>query len=407
MSDSHSSPPPSPQPPPQAPPHPTPPYQVPGERRYPRSQIVPLLFVFVLLLGVFVAPYLVEQVQFSLVRGRLRAQAENARKMLDELPEPENRYRWVAQSLAPAVVGVKTERIVRGRHDELSFLFGLPGQYRAEGQGSGVVIDESGYVLTNNHVVDGAERVDVKLSDGQLIRDVKVVGTDPLTDIAVLKVDGGGLTAAQWGDSDDLQVGDSVLAIGSPFGLDQTVTAGIVSAKGRRGVVEDLSYQDFLQTDAALNPGNSGGPLVDMSGKVVGINTAIFGRRYQGISFAIPSQIVRDVYEQLLAKGAVSRGWLGVAMQELDEKLARQLGLEDTDGALVAGVMPGSPAERAGIEPGDVIVRWNDEEITSRGDLGLAVGGTRPGSQADVVLMRDGREIELTVTVGDRAEQEE
>jgi len=302
---------------------------------------------------------------------------------------------------------VKTERIVRGPHDELSFLFGLPGQYRAEGQGSGVVIDESGYVLTNNHVVAGAERVDVKLSDGQLMRDVKVVGTDPLTDIAVLKVDAGGLTAAQWGDSDELSVGDPVLAIGSPFGLDQTVTAGIVSAKGRRGVVEDLSYQDFLQTDAALNPGNSGGPLVDMSGKVVGINTAIFGQRYQGISFAIPSQIARNVYEQLLAKGAVSRGWLGVAMQELDEKLARQLGLESTEGALVAGVVPGSPAEKAGIEPGDVIVRWNDEEITCRGDLGLAVGGTRPGSQAKVVLMREGRELEATVTVGDRAEQEE
>jgi serine protease Do len=409
MSDNPPTPPSPASPPQPAQPSPPPPprSESPPERGYARSQIVPLLFVFVLLLGVFVTPYLVEQIQFSLVRGKLRAEAEVARGVLDELPEPENRYRWVAQSLAPAVVGVKTERIVRGRHDELSFLFGLPGQYRAEGQGSGVVIDESGYVLTNNHVVAGAERVDVELSDGQLIRDAKVVGADPLTDIAVLKIDAGGLTAAQWGDSDELRVGDPVLAMGSPFGLDKTVTAGIISAKGRRGVVRDLSYQDFLQTDAALNPGNSGGPLVDMAGKVVGINTAIFGRRYQGISFAIPSQIAHDVYEQLRAKGTVPRGWLGVAMQELNEELARKLGLESTEGALVADLVPGSPAEAAGLEPGDVIVRFNGEEITGPGDLGLAVGGTPPGAKAEVVFIRERRKIKVTVTVGDRAEQEE
>jgi len=373
----------------------------------PRSQIGPLLFVFVLLLGVFVTPYLAEQIQYSLVRGKLRAEAESAREQLAKLPEPENRYRWVAQAMAPAVVGVKTEQVVRGRQDELSRLFGLPGRFRTEGQGSGVIIDEAGYILTNNHVVAGATRVDVELSDGHTVRNAKVIGVDPLTDIAVLKIDVGGLKAAEWGDSDELKVGDPVLAAGSPFGLARTITAGIISAKGRRGVVHDLNYQDFLQTDAALNPGNSGGPLVDLNGKVVGINTAIYGQRYQGISFAIPSQIARDVYEQLREKGSVSRGWLGVSMQELDENIARQLGIEGLDGALVAGVMPQSPAERAGIEPGDVIREFAGEKIADPADLGLAVGRMKPGSEAEIRITRGGEEIELTVKVGERPAQME
>ncbi len=371
----------------------------------PRSQIGPLLFVFVLLLGVFVTPYLTEQIRYALARGKLRAEAEIARQQLAKLPEPENRYRWVAQVMAPAVVGVKTEQVVRRRQDELSRLFGLPDRFRAEGQGSGVVIDTEGYIITNNHVVAGATRVNVELSDGQLIRDARVVGVDPLTDIAVLKIDVGGLEAAQWGDSDELQVGDPVLAAGSPFGLARTVTAGIVSAKGRRGVVQDLNYQDFVQTDAALNPGNSGGPLVDLDGKVVGINTAIYGQRYQGISFAIPSQIARSVYEQLRQKGSVSRGWLGVSMQELNDDLARQLGIEGLNGALVAGVMPDSPAEKAGIRPGDVIREFAGGAVDDPGDLGLAVGRMKPGSKAEIVLFRSGRELEVTVEVGERPAQ--
>jgi len=221
----------------------------------------------------------------------------------------------------------------------------------------------------------------------------------------VLKIAAGQLAAAQWGDSDQLEVGDPVLAIGSPFGLDQTVTAGIISAKGRRAVVEDLRYQDFIQTDAALNPGNSGGPLVDMNAKVVGINTAILGHTYQGISFAIPSNLAREVYERLKTTGHVERGWLGVAMQELDEVLARRLGLKSLEGALVAGVVEGSPAHRAGIQPGDVIVRFNDEKITSPADLALAVARSRIGSEATVELIRDGRRLEKTVVVGRRPQQ--
>jgi len=371
----------------------------------PRRSLLPLMVVLLMLVAVLLLPYLGEQISYAVARGRQRAEAEWARAQLAAMPEPANRYRLVAKALEPAVVGVKTEQIVRVGPDEFSALFGFPRQYRARGQGSGVIVDPAGYVITNYHVIRGATHVDVELSDGRTIRNVEIIGADPPTDIAVLKIAAGQLAAAQWGDSDQLEVGDPVLAIGSPFGLDQTVTAGIISAKGRRAVVEDLRYQDFIQTDAALNPGNSGGPLVDMNAKVVGINTAILGHTYQGISFAIPSNLAREVYERLKTTGHVERGWLGVAMQELDEVLARRLGLKSLEGALVAGVVEGSPAHRAGIQPGDVIVRFNDEKITSPADLALAVARSRIGSEATVELIRDGRRLEKTVVVGRRPQQ--
>jgi len=370
-----------------------------------RRSMLPLLIVLALLAAVLLSGYVSEQIGYALARGRQRAEAEWAKAQLADLPEPANRYRLVAKALEPAVVGVKTEQIIRAGTDELSALFGMPRRYRARGQGSGVIVDDDGYVITNYHVIRGATRVDVELSEGRTIREVEIVGADPLTDIALLKIPPDGLSAAQWGDSDQLEVGDPVLAIGSPFGLDQTVTAGIISAKGRRAVVEDLRYQDFIQTDAALNPGNSGGPLVDMNARVVGINTAILGHTYQGVSFAIPSNLAREVYERLKTTGSVERGWLGVAMQELDETLARRLGLQSLEGALVAGVVPDSPADRAGIQPGDVIVRWNDEEVTDPADLALAVARSPIGSKATVELIREGRRVEKTVTVGRRPEQ--
>ncbi len=375
-------------------------------RSRPRQwPVLPILLVVLVLAALLLWRYVSEQIGYAAARGRQRAEAQWAREQLAALPEPANRYRWVAKALEPAVVGVKTEQIIRAGTDELSALFGFPRQYRARGQGSGVIVDEEGYVITNYHVIRGATRVDVELSDGRTVREVEIVGADPLTDIAVLKIPPDGLTAAQWGESDQLEVGDPVLAIGSPFGLDQTVTAGIISAKGRRAVVEDVRYQDFIQTDAALNPGNSGGPLVDMNAKVVGINTAILGQTYQGISFAIPSRLAREVYERLKTTGSVERGWLGVAMQELDEVLARRLGLENLEGALVAGVVADSPADQAGIAPGDVIVRWNKEKITSPADLALAVARSRIGSKATVELIREGRSLEKTLTVGRRPEQ--
>lgn len=360
--------------------------------------------VLIVLVLVLASPYLIEQIQFAITRGHQRALAQSARELLADLPEEANRYRLVAQSIEPSVVGIEVVRVVDPStvSDEWSHLFRRYPLLQTAGEGSGVIVDESGYVLTNFHVIGQATEVTVRLSDGRTVRDVEVVGADPLTDLAVLKINTSGLTAAPWGDSGTVEVGDPVLAVGNPFGLARTVTAGIISAKGRRGVVRDLNYQDFLQTDAAVNPGNSGGPLVNMKGQIVGINTAIIGEAYRGISFAIPSHLARDVYERLKETGKVARGWLGVAMQELDESLAERLGLESTRGALVAGVVPDSPAEAGGLEPGDVVVKWNDEDIRDPSDLSLAVAGTEIGSKAVAVIVRGGKKIKLSVEVGER-----
>ncbi len=360
-----------------------------------------LVWLLAGLVGLVILPYVVEQVQFAATRGRQRAAAEVAREQLGPRPEIADTYRLVVKAMEPSVVGVKTTRIIAGRGDEFSFLLGQSPALQARGQGSGVIVDEAGYVITNYHVVRGADEVVVELSDGRTIVGAKIVGGDPLTDVAVLKIDAGGLTAAPWGDSEELQVGDPVMAIGSPFGLAQTVTAGIISAKGRRDIIKNLSFQDFLQTDAAVNPGNSGGPLVDLQGKVVGINTAIVGHSYRGVSFAIPSQLAQLVYQRLRTTGKMDRGRLGVATEKLDQALADRLELPDTHGAVVTAVVPGAPAEKVGIRPGDVIIRWNDKQIDGPRDLFWAVGLTEVGSQATVVLIRQGKQRTLTVTVGE------
>lgn len=271
-----------------------------------------------------------------------------------------------------------------------------------QGQGSGFVVDTSGYILTNRHVVQNATGIRVGLADGRSIKEVTLVGDDELTDLAVLKINASDLTSVAWGDSDDADVGDWVLAVGNPYGLDRTVTCGIVSATQRRRIGEFSSYQDFLQTDAAVNPGNSGGPLVNMFGQVIGVNTAIVGRSYQGISFAIPSEIARKSYEQIIKHGRVARGWLGVKYHEVDEKIARQLGLENERGAFVEDVLPGFPAEKAGFIHGDVILEWNGREVTDPTDLALAVAGTEIGSTAKVIVWRNGGRKSLEVTVGQR-----
>ena len=356
------------------------------------------------LLVVLILPYVVEQVQSAAARGRMLAEAEVARQILGELPEPSSRFPLVVKAIAPSVVGIETVQVIDGRvpPDEWAFLFRGPYQLHAQGEGSGVIMDSEGYIVTNFHVVGRADKITVKLADGRTISDARKVGVDPPSDIAVLKIDAPGLTAARWGDSDALEVGDSVLAVGNPFRLAHTVTSGIISAKGRRGIVENLNYQDFLQTDAAVNPGNSGGPLVNMAGQVVGINTAIYGERYQGISFAIPSRIAKDVYEQLKSTGTVARGWLGVALADVTQQSAEKLGLKEARGALVRDVLDDGPAQKAGIQPGDVIVQWNDEPIGNVTDLLMAVAGTKIGSEAKVKLVRGGRPMELTVTVGQR-----
>jgi serine protease Do len=236
---------------------------------------------------------------------------------------------------------------------------------------------------------------------------VNIVGADPEADLAVLKIEVSGLVAAPWGDSDALEVGDQVLAVGNPYRLDRTVTAGIISAKGRPGVVGPLLHQEFLQTDAAVNPGNSGGPLVNMDGEVVGINTAIVGHSYRGISFAIPSSVAKKAYESLRTTGKVEpRGWLGVAMDEVDPRRAARLGLDRVldhlYGVEVVGVVFESPAHAAGLQPGDVILKWNGQEIHSPPELSAAVVRTEVGTEVPVEVFREGRVSEVRIKVGSR-----
>ncbi len=361
-----------------------------------------LVLVLTILVAMFAAPHLAEQVQFAITRGDQRAKAEVARAEIKALPEAVNRFRLVAKAVAPCVVGVKVVQVVGRRWpgDEWS----ANPLLRAEGEGSGVVVDAAGYILTNYHVIENAAQVQVQLADGRNVPNVPVVGTDPLTDLAVLKVNDGTLLAAPWGDSDQLEVGDQVVAVGNPYGLTRTVTAGIVSAKDRREAT-DRGYQEYLQTDAAVNPGNSGGPLVDLKGQVVGINTAIYGHAYQGISFAIPSRLAHEVYDRLRTEGRISRGWLGVAMKEVPESSAKQLGLDSPAGVTVAEVVPGSPAQRAGLRRNDVIVRWDDHKVADSLDLSRAVAKTKIGAKVEVGLIRDGKRIARSVEVAERPPQ--
>jgi len=392
---------------------PSKPYRASGTRRGRSPILIGLLagLVFLAVLN-YLLPYLAEQVEFGITRGRERAEAEVAREELAALPDAVNRFRLAAKAVEPSVVGIEVARVVGGPmlDDEWSSFFS-PGPRLGMGQGSGVIVDNGGYIVTNFHVVNGVSvvkgvsQITVRLSDGRAIHDVEVIGTDPASDLAVLRIRASGLVAAAWGDSEKLEVGDQVLAVGSPYRLAQTVTAGIISAKDRRGIIRDLDLQDFLQTDAAINPGNSGGPLVNLRGEVIGINTAIVGEAYRGIGFAIPSRIGQDVYNRLKAGEKVPRGWLGVAMQDLNDRLAEQLKLTEARGVLVADVVADSPADKAGIQPGDVIVQWNGKRVSDANDLRFLVAGTRAGSAATVALLRNGEKREVTVTVGERPPQ--
>jgi len=262
----------------------------------------------------------------------------------------------------------------------------LPKQ---RGLGSGVVISKDGYILTNNHVVDNADEIKVALSDGREFV-AKVVGKDPKSDVAVLKIDAKDLPAVEFADSDTIEVGDLVLAVGNPFGVGQTVTMGMVSAIGRASL--GLDYEDFIQTDAAINPGNSGGALVDAEGRLVGINTAILSRTggNQGIGFAIPSNLARNIMDSLIRDGRVVRGFLGVSIQDITPALEKEFNLKQTGGALVGEVSPKSPAEKAGIQSGDVIVEFDGKPVKDSRHLKLQVASTAPGSKVTVKLLRDG-----------------
>ena len=328
----------------------------------------------------------------------------------------------LAKKLGAAVVNISTTQVTEtpemapspfGEQDPFGEFgrrfFGQPlprGPQRQKSLGSGFIIDREGYILTNNHVVDNAQRIVVRLADEKEF-EAKLVGRDPKTDIAVIKINArNNLPMASFGDSDRLEVGEWVMAIGNPFGLDHTVTAGIVSAKGR--VIGQGPYDSFIQTDASINPGNSGGPLINLRGEVVGINTAIFSRTGGniGIGFAIPINLVKELLPQLKGRGKVTRGYLGVLIQKVTPEIAESLGLEKARGALVASVSKDGPAERAGVKVGDVIVEFDGKEIKDSNDLPLVVARTAVNKAARLKVLRDKREVMLSVTVGELKEEE-
>lgn len=323
------------------------------------------------------------------------------------------------ESVTPAVVNIATKSRVRIRENPLlqdpffRRFFDLPEQYRqqrpAQSLGSGVVVDaKRGYVLTNNHVIDKADEITVTLQNGRELT-AELVGADPETDIAVLKVkpDGVKLTALPLGDSNALRVGDFVVAVGNPFGLGQTVTSGIVSALGRTGLGIE-GYEDFIQTDASINPGNSGGALVNLRGELVGINTAILAPSGGniGIGFAIPSNMAQAVMQQLIEHGEVRRGMLGVVVQDLTPALADALGTDARAGAVVTEVVADSPAAKAGLQVGDVVVAVDGQQVTSSGDLRNRIGLMAIGQQPKLTVRRDGRNVTITPTIAAASQQE-
>ena len=338
--------------------------------------------------------------------------------------ESQNRaYEQIAQAVTPAIVNIQTTQVIKVRQSPFftdpffrQFFGNMFGQYniprnlREHALGSGVIISPDGYIVTNNHVVAKASDINVELTD-QKVYKAKVIGTDPQTDIAVVKIDAKDLPTATWGKSSDAKVGDTVMAFGNPFGLNFTVTRGIVSGIGRSGLGIE-SFEDFIQTDAAINPGNSGGALVDIHGKVIGINTAIVSpgaqdgaAGFNGVGLAIPSDIVEHVVQSLITTGKVERGYLGVTVADLNEKLAKQFDVPDIGGALVNDVESGSPAEKAGIKQGDVIRSFNGKEVASEGQLVSMTTSESPGAEVTLGILRDGKTMDIKVKLGSRPEK--
>ncbi len=327
----------------------------------------------------------------------------------------------LAEKLKPCVVNISTTKTVRSNglrspFDERSPLFGgdnfferffgnMPDRpFKQKSLGSGFIISNDGYIFTNNHVVEQADKILVKLSDGKEY-EAKVIGKDANTDIALIKIKpSGSLPVAETGDSEKLRVGEWVLAIGNPFGLEQTVTAGIVSAKGR--VIGAGPYDNFIQTDASINPGNSGGPLFNMEGKVVGINTAIVAQG-QGIGFAIPISMAKTILPDLKARGKVTRGWLGVSVQDITEDIAKNMKIKEKRGALISDVFKGDPAEKAGLKSGDIVTEINGKPVKDTHELLLMIAGFRIGETIKIKIIRDGQEKILPIAIAERTEKSE
>lgn len=355
--------------------------------------------------------------------------------VLDELS---NAFTTVANNVRPAVVSIQVRQKVKtqgnGSAPSLGDLFGgespfgdqmpippelrdffgdrlqVPEEFQRQGMGSGVIIDAAkGYVLTNNHVVSDAEEITVTLNDNREFK-AKLIGNDKNTDVAVVQIDADNLTEAKLGSSTDLKVGEIVMAIGSPFALGGTVTQGIVSAKDRMtGILGEFGYENFIQTDAAVNPGNSGGPLVNLRGEVVGINTAIATGTgaFAGVSFAVPIDLARTVIQALIEEGKVTRGYLGVEIGPIDQAWARRLNLDSPRGALINSVTPGGAAEKAGLREGDVVVEMNGEKVTDHNRFRYNIGAMMPNTKVNLVVLRDGQRQNIAVTLGERPSDEE
>ena len=330
-------------------------------------------------------------------------------------------YKNVVDRAAPSVVYIYTSKEIQNGQAPMSslnsdpllrYFFGdryrndIPQQQipqkKRQGLGSGVIVSEDGYILTNTHVVDGADEIEVVLSDGKKTYEATMVGTDPQTDIAVLKIEERNLPAITLADSNNVEVGDVVFAIGNPLGVGQSVTMGIVSAKGRSGFGM-TEYEDFIQTDASINPGNSGGALVNAKGRLIGINTFIVSRSggNQGLGFAVPVNLARYVMDQLTVSGKVSRGLLGVIIQSVTNDIAEAFDLKNSSGALVSEVNNDSPAEKAGLEPGDIITEIDGKAVENHSDLRTTVAQTAPGTDVKLKVIRDGKEKKFTVTLGE------
>ncbi len=379
--------------------------------------------VFLILIGIVIGVTLVSEFH-AVPQGDAVGEggSEPKKPKPPGMASSERTFVEIASMVTPAVVNISSTRVTRQRDDfrfspfddpffrrffgdDFFFHRNVPKQRREQSLGSGVIVGADGVIVTNNHVVAKADEITVVLSDKREFKG-KVIGSDPKSDLAVIRIDADDLPTVEWADSDRLQVGEYVLAIGNPFGLNQTVTMGIVSAIGRANVgVAD--YEDFIQTDAAINPGNSGGALVNTHGELVGINTAIFSQSggYMGIGFAVPSNMARSVMESLLKDGKVVRGWLGVSIQEVTAQLAKEFGLKEAKGALVTDVLEGSPAKKAGLQQGDVVIGFMGEPIDNPSQLRNQIAQVPVGRRISLVVIRNGVKKEFQMKIGEQPKE--
>lgn len=343
-----------------------------------------------------------EKASPSVVFIEVEKEIKGGRQMLGPGMMPEDLFDFFFGPMNPDGRGGRGFRMPQGDNENKNEKRMVP-----YGQGTGFIISPDGYILTNHHVVGDADKVTVKLNDGREF-EAEVKGSDEKTEVALIKIEANGLTALPLGDSDKIRVGDWVIAIGNPFGLEHTVTTGIVSARGR-GDVSITDYADFIQTDAAINPGNSGGPLLNLNGDVIGMNTAIYSRSggYMGIGFAIPVNMIKYIEGQLRDTGSVTRGYLGVMIQTLTPDLAKNFGMDGRKGVLIGDVNPDTPAAKAGLQQGDIIVQFNGKPVEEVGSFRTHVATTKPGTKVDMVVVRDGKEMHKTVEIEALSKEDE